>query len=83
MTVAVRTSYRDGQMVVEPISAEQLYRKSDPPTCRQCSQATDHFFTSQRDGSALCATCFEGREAKGLARETTKTRHPLDAWMEP
>ena len=39
-------------------------------TCRQCG-ATDseHFFTSERDGSELSAACFGARKEKRLTKE--------------
>ena len=40
-----------------------------PQTCRQCGQATEHFFTSQRDQSVLCEACFGERETKQLAKQ--------------
>lgn len=72
-------------------TVRELWRTVDPyswpeyrriaPACRQCGQTADHFFTSQRDQTNLCATCFGEREAKQLAKDVTKSKHPLDAWM--
>jgi len=57
-------------------------------SCASChAESLDVYFTSQRDGRTLCQGCFDAQADKGLAKEQgqpmkTKTRHPLDAWME-
>ena len=88
MTVAYRTEQHGGRMHVTPISMREFYAvspyshtESQPQVCRQCGQTADHFFTSQRDQSVLCEACFGEREAKALAKQVTKSKHPLDAWM--
>lgn len=71
---------RDLWRTVDPYSYPR-YMSENPPSCRQCGQAAEHFFTSQRDQTNLCATCFGERETKQLAKDVTKSKHPLDAWM--
>ena len=81
MTEAYRMECRDRLQQIAPISASEMYKSPTSPSCRQCGQATDHFFTSQRDQSVLCEACFGERETKQLAKDVTKSKHPLDAWM--
>lgn len=81
MTVAYRVVCEGGHFQMNPVGELEFYKSPDP-ICRQCGQTSDHFFTSQRDQTSLCATCFGGRETQGLAKEVQKSRHPLDAWME-
>ena len=51
------------------------------PTCAECKkEQIAQSYISQHDGREICLDCFEGRKAKGLAKE--KTPHPLDAWMQ-
>lgn len=82
MTVAYRMDVHGERPRLTPLSASQLYKQCDHASCRQCGQVSEHFFTSQRDQTSLCEKCFGDRESKQLAKEVTKTRHPLDAWME-
>ena len=78
---AIRVLFEAGAIQMDPISPFNFYKQPEPPSCRQCGQTTEHFFTSQRDQSALCEACFGEREAKQLAKQVTKSKHPLDAWM--
>lgn len=59
-----------------------------PLVCFDCrASGLEHFFTSREGGYHLCPGCFEGRRAKGQAKEveestprrpSTKAPHPLN-----
>lgn len=77
---AVRSHIENGRLQFVPIPDKFLYRQEPLPTCAECQKPElTQTYTSQRDGREICLACFEGRQAKGLAKE--KKVHPLDAWQ--
>lgn len=73
------------ELVTQAILSLDFYKPPTPERCRQCgTEATEHFFTSERDRTVFCGTCFDARKEQQLAKEQpdTKSTHPLDAWME-
>ncbi len=44
--------------------------------CSDCgARHLEHFYRSREGGSTLCAGCFQGRVARGVAKESD-THHP-------
>lgn len=77
---AVRSHIERGRLRFVPIPDRDLYRQEPLPACAECQRPElTQTYTSQRDGREICLACFEGRQAKGLAKE--KKVHPLDAWQ--